>query len=305
MRGVKWGGRRVVGLAALVVSGGAAADLTQHQVDQLVDEVAGLGAGYSIGRPVDVAALLRVTPDGAQGGARLGWTAFRAGTEFLHVRLGQLDWQFLEGGGPPEFTVATELLHIDDGYLCHDGTGLHFVPPWDLTGPSCGPEWLGYYGELLSVRYHPSPHQTSARFAAAGVLFNLAQTGRTQAVGRNVALLRLGLAWEGAASAGNSDLPVRAEVSTRLGIGTDDRRFRAALEGAWRPRLGIWDDQAADGAVSVSAFFSLSRYHLLALSARGGFAFANHPWETTSPWADVTRRWSALAELRLEIYGAG
>jgi hypothetical protein len=299
------GGIRLPALAVVLTSGLAAADLTQHQVDQLVDEVAGLGAGYSIGRPLDVAALLRVTPDGAEGGARVGWTAFRAGTEFLHVRLGQLDWQFFERGGPPELAVATDLVHVDDGYLCHDADGLHFVPPWNLTGPSCGPEWLGYYGELLSFRYHPAPHQTSARFAAAGVLFNLAHTGRTEAVERNIALLRVGLAWEGAAYAGMSDMPVRAEISTRLGIGTDDRRFRVALEGAWRPRLGIWDDQAADGALSVTAFFSISRYHLLAFSARGGLAFGNRPWETTSTWADVTQRWSALTELRLEIYGAG
>jgi hypothetical protein len=292
-------------LTTFLVATGAGADLTKHQVDLLVDEVAGLGAGYSIGRPVDVASLLRVTPDGAQGGARVGWAAFRAGTEFLHLRLGQLDWQFFERGGPPEFTIAADLVHIDDGYLCHDDTGLHFVPPWNLTGPSCGPEWLGYYGEVLSFRYHPSPHQTAARFLAGGVLFNLAGTGRSEAVERNLALIRVGLAWEGAAYAGNSDLPVRAEISTRLGIGTDDRKVRAAIEGAWRPRLGIWDDQAADGALSVTYFYSFSRYHLLALSARGGLTFNNRPWETVSVWADVTQRWSALAELRLEIYGAG
>ena len=267
-------------------------------------------------------------PDSAAGVVRAssGSTAFGGGASLYGVRVGK-QWgrvdvvqggvTVLADGNHTSVIVPLNVARVEAQYLCRTSDGYTWVWPavTDLLarstgGPTCSPEWLGYYADIASLRFRPDFGHVGLKAADAGVFANVADTGRTPKAFREYAIVRLGAAADYVAygsvprpaDAGGDSWAARAEVGARLGLSTDSEVFRVGIDGVWRPRFGVWDDQEAEGTATATVFVAPSYSWLLGIGLTGGYYQAHRPWMTTSEWADPASRWSAMGRLTVDVY---
>jgi hypothetical protein len=290
---------------------------TQVGVEDLVDMVGTLDV-YTVADPVSVAGVVRASSGSTAFGASASTYGARIGKNWGRADVLETRFTALADGKHTSFIVPVDLLRVEAQYLCRaQGGGPSFVWPvaTDLLAsqshsPPCTAEWLGYYMDLLSTTFRPDLGHIGLRALDGGVFANLLDTGRTPRAFRDFAIVRAGASADFVAfgstprpaDAGSTTWAARGEIGARIGISTADEVFRVAIDGDWRPRIGVWDDEELEENASATVFIAPSYSLLLGIGLNGGLAQASRPWTTTSEWSDPRSRWSAMGQLTLDLY---
>jgi hypothetical protein len=308
---------REVVLVALVLSAShaRAQDETATAVQNYVDQTGVLQA-FLYFDPIGTSAFVRGSEGNASYGGSLSFHLLRIGKQWGRGSVGATQLWLMGGDAGLGAIASIDSIAWDVQYQCRDPDGNYqFVYPlMDILAPvrNCNEgELLAWGARLAEMRFRPEVGHIALRLLEGSLALNAFATGRTERAYGEQLVFRFGGSVDYVdfgdvarpANTGNSDWAGRGLVSAHLVLSTvPTPYFRFAASVVWRPRFGEWEDQQIEGTLDFIVHLAVHRDVVLALTLRGGAAYASWPWTTTSTWADPASTWSLLGQLALDVY---